>query len=161
MLELARVSPGPAQQIDGVSLVPLLEGRPIAPRPLFWHYPHYGNQGGEPSSIIRQGDWKLIHYWEDGHNELYNLATDIGEKRDLAQTEPRRADGLWTTLQAWLRETNAPVPQPNPEYQPIWAGQQRDEALSLKMKLEQQHARFLNPDWQPDPAWWGSLVPKD
>ena len=42
----------------------LLQGKSIPERALYWHYPHYGNQGGEPSSIIRQGDWKLIHYYE-------------------------------------------------------------------------------------------------
>ena len=56
----------PAKQVvDGVN-VPLLKGGKIAKRPLYWHYPHYGNQGGEPSSIISQNDWKLIHYHEDG-----------------------------------------------------------------------------------------------
>ena len=43
---------------------------------LFWHYPHYGNQGGQPSSIIEKDKWKMIHYWEDGHHELHKLNTD-------------------------------------------------------------------------------------
>ena len=53
LLQLAGVTNSPKQIVDGVSLVPLLKGGSLAPRPLFWHYPHYGNQGGEPSSIIR------------------------------------------------------------------------------------------------------------
>ena len=64
--------------------MPLLKGGSIPDRPLFWHYPHYGNQGGEPSSIITENDWKLIHYHEDGRDELYHLATDQEEQRDLA-----------------------------------------------------------------------------
>ena len=74
ILELAGLPLRPEQHVDGVSLAPLLKGGKIAGRPLFWHYPHYANQGGEPSSIIRSGDWKLIHYWEDNRNELYELS---------------------------------------------------------------------------------------
>jgi hypothetical protein len=76
--------------VDGVSLVPLLKGKAIQDRPLYWHYPHYGNQGGEPSSIIMEGDWKLIHYHEDGRDELYHLGNDISEQNDLFAKEKIR-----------------------------------------------------------------------
>jgi arylsulfatase A-like enzyme len=158
ILQLAGVSVQPKQPMDGVSLVPLLTGGSIASRPLFWHYPHYGNQGGEPSSIIHEGDWKLIHYWEDGHDELYQLSTDIGEKNDLAPSQPQRAAGLWAKLETWLKDTGAAIPQPNPQYQPIWGEQQRKAALELKTKLEKQHTAYLHPGWQPNPTWWKSLV---
>ena len=161
LLQLAGVKQQPKQIIDGVSLVPLLEGGSIAPRPLFWHYPHYGNQGGEPSSIIRQGNWKLIHYWEDGHNELYDLAADIGERHDLTAGEPERTASLWSQLQAWLKETEAKIPQPNPDYQSAWAGQKHQAALDEEKRLEKEHAAWFEPDWQPNPTWWKSLVPKD
>jgi arylsulfatase A-like enzyme len=161
LLQLAGVAVPPKQTIDGVSLLPLLQGGQIAARPLFWHYPHYGNQGGEPSSIIRQSDWKLIHYWEDGRNELYNLANDIGEQHDLSAGEIERTAKLWRELQAWLKETDAKIPQPNPDYNPVWAEQQQQAALVQKSRLEKQHADFLNPDWQPDPTWWKSLTTKD
>ncbi len=161
LLELAGVKSAPKQTIDGVSLVPLLKGGSITPRPLFWHYPHYGNQGGEPSSIIRSGDWKLIHYWEDGRNELYNLAADIGEQHDLTAAETQRAADLWLQLQAWLKSTDAKLPQPNPEYQPAWAEQKHQAVLKQKENLEKQHAQFLKPNWQPDPTWWKSLQTKD
>lgn len=156
LLQLAGVTNAPKQIIDGVSLLPLLTGGGLPSRPLFWHYPHYGNQGGEPSSIIRSGDWKLIHYWEDGHNELYNLAADIGEQHDLSATETKRADNLWSQLQAWLKSTGAKFPQPNPDYKPAWAEQRRNAALKQKAQLEKQNAEFLNPNWQPDPTWWKS-----
>jgi hypothetical protein len=78
LLELAGIELKPEEHSDGMSLVPLLKGSTISERPLIWHYPHYGNQGGEPSSIIRLGEWKLIHYYEDGREELYNLKSDLG-----------------------------------------------------------------------------------
>ena len=103
ILQLAGLPLRPEQHVDGVSLVPLLKGGKIADRPLFWHYPHYGNQGGEPSSIIRKDDWKLIHYWEDNRNELYHLPDDIGEQHDLAKQEAARTAQLWAELQAGSR----------------------------------------------------------
>ena len=161
LLQLAGLPLRPQQHVDGASLVPLLAGGSIEPRALYWHYPHYGNQGGEPSSVIRKGDWKLIHYWEDGRNELYNLADDIGEQRDLAARETARAAALWTELEAWLASAGARLPHPNPEYREEWAEQQRKDALALKERLEKEHAEVHKPDWQPNPTWWKSLVPKN
>jgi arylsulfatase A-like enzyme len=161
LLELAGLPPRPRQHVDGVSLVPLLKGGSIAARPLFWHYPHYGNQGGEPSSTIRQGDWKLIHYWEDNRNELYHLPDDIGEQHDLASKEVERTRKLWAQLDVWLKETGAKIPQPNPNYTQAMAEQHRKAALALKARLEKSHAAYLHPDWQPNPTWWDSLVTKD
>ena len=161
LLALAGVTPPPGQPIDGVSMVPLLKGGTIAPRPLFWHYPHYGNQGGEPSSTIRSGDWKLIHYWEDGRNELYDLAADQGEQHDLALSAAERTAQLWDELQAWLEQTRAKIPQPNPAYDSAWTVQKEQAALTLKNKLETDHAQLLQPDWQPDPTWWNSQTTRD
>jgi len=161
ILQLAGLPLRPQQHVDGVSLVPLLKGGRIAPRPLFWHYPHYGNQGGEPSSIIQKRDWKLIHYWEDDRNELYYLPDDLGEQRDLAKQEPARTAELWSELQAWLKETGARIPQPYPQYDPAWAKQHQKGNEALKARLEQSHAAHLHADWQPDPTWWKSLVPND
>lgn len=160
ILQLAGLPLWPQHHVDGVSLVPLLNGSRIAARPLFWHYPHYGNQAGEPSSIVRVGDWKLIHYWEDGRNELYHLPGDIGEQRDLAQQEPARTSQLCGELQAWLTETGAKRPQPNPDYQEAW-GCNRNKPRWASRRLDRQHADYLESDWQPDPAWWKSLTTKD
>src|SRR5262249_7175279 len=142
LLQLVGLPLLPKQHVDGVSLVPLLKGDGIAPRPLFWHYPHYGNQGGEPSSIIQKADWKLIHYWEDNRNELYHLAEDIGEQSDLASKEPARTSQLWSELQAWLKETGAKIPKPYPDYNPAWAEQNRQAAKNLKARLEKNHATY-------------------
>lgn len=161
VLQLAGLPLTPEQHRDGVSLVPLLKGGELAPRPLFWHYPHYGNQGGEPSSIVQKNDWKLIHYWEDNRNELYYLPDDIGEQRELAQQEAARTAQLWAELHAWLKETGARIPPPNPAYDPAWADQQQKSHQALKARLEQSHAAYLEPGWQPDPTWWKSLVPQD
>lgn len=161
ILQLAGLPLRPQQHVDGVSLVPLLKAGTIAPRPLFWHYPHYGNQGGEPSSIIQKSDWKLIHYWEDNRNELYHLPDDIGEQHDLANQETARTGRLWAELQAWLKETGARIPQPYPQYNQAWAERHQKANQALKVRLEQSHAAYLDAGWQPDPTWWKSLVPRD
>lgn len=161
ILQLAGLPLNPQQHVDGVSLVPLLKGGPLASRPLFWHYPHYGNQGGEPSSIIQEGDWKLIHYWEDHRDELYHLPDDVGEQHDLAKKEPSRVGQLRTKLQAWLNETNARIPRPNPQFMDAWAEQHANAALAEMQMLEQSHAKILERNWQPDPTWWKSLVTDD
>ena len=107
-----------AGDVDGVSLLPLLRGGSLRPRALFWHYPHYSNQGGEPGSAIREGDWKLIEWYEDGSLELYNLRDDIGEKTNLASTHRDKAERLHAQLVAWRKSVNALMPTPNPEWKP-------------------------------------------
>jgi arylsulfatase A-like enzyme len=116
-LDMAEVDPIPAQHCDGVSILPLLKGRDGLEREaIFWHYPHYGNQGGTPGSSVRAGDYKLIEFFEDGRLELYNLREDIGEERDLAHDEPARAKELHEMLVDWRARVEARIPQPNPDY---------------------------------------------
>lgn len=159
LLELAGLTPRPEQHLDGVSLVPLLRGETIAERPLIWHYPHYGNQGGEPSSVYRQGPWKLIHYYEDGRNELYRLDEDLGEQNDLAAVEPDRVALMKRNLDAYLNSVSAKFPQPDPRYTAA-GGLAKQQQIRNKLlpQLERQHARFLQPDFQPNANWWGSRV---
>ena len=164
-LELAGI-PDPGEQlIDGRSIVSLLEGEPdreIAERDLFWHYPHYGNQGGEPSSMIRSGPWKLIHYHEDGHDELYNLESDPGEQNDLLDDNRAEASKLRQRLDNWLLDVGARFPDPDPEYDPEKEiARLRELEHELMPKLEAQHAEYLDPDWQPNEDWWGSQVTSD
>ena len=118
MLEMAGLPLKPKQHVDGVSLVPLLKGGKIPPRPLFWHYPHYGDQGGRPGSVIRKGDWKLIEFFEDGRLELYNLRKDIGEKHDLSKKYPEKVKELHAELVAWRKKVGAKLPTPNPNWKP-------------------------------------------
>jgi hypothetical protein len=142
-----------------VSLVPVLKGGNISSRPLYWHYPHYGNQGGEPSSILRVGDWKLIHYYEDGRNELYDLESDPGEQNDVASQHADRTREMAAQLQAWLAEVGARYPTPNPNYDAQLAARQQAQIRTVGIQsLEKQAARFLDPDYDPKNRWWGSQV---
>ena len=145
-LEAASAEPMPEQHCDGVSILPLLtkqtEGgvpglacRPcssesstackqaVAPtageltdRPIYWHYPHYGNQGGTPGSSVRQGDWKLIEFFEDDRLELYNLRDDLSEDHNLAAEHPDITVRLHGLLTAWRESVEAAIPQRNPDW---------------------------------------------
>ena len=119
ILEIAGVTRPRKQILDGVSLVPLLKQTGALKRDaLYWHYPHYSNQGAFPGAAIRQGDFKLIEFYEDGHQELYNLKDDIGETNNLADKMPLKATELRRMLDAWLKEMNARMPTPNPNFDP-------------------------------------------
>ena len=157
LLELTGIPVPKKQDVDGVSIVPLLKGGAIADRPLYWHYPHYGNQGGEPSSIITQDDWKLIYYHEDGRDELYHLTKDPAEKHDLARREPSKAKALRAKLDAWLKSTDAKLPAKDATFD-LAKREARWESLKSKGKvgLEKRHANYLAPGYKPNKNWWGS-----
>ena len=119
LLDLAGLPLKPEQHLDGVSIVPLLKGATMdRGKPLFWHYPHYSNQGGAPNGVIREGAWKLIEWYEDGALELYNIPQDIGEKNNLAAKEPDRVKALHEKLIAWRKDVKAVMPTPNPKFNP-------------------------------------------
>ena len=109
--------------VDGVSLKPLLRGSGLPERPLFWHYPHYSDQGGKPAGAVRLGEWKLIEFYEDGRLELYHLSDDPGEKRNLVVREAGRAKNLHAMLADWRRSVDASMPTPNPNYDPARASE--------------------------------------
>lgn len=115
LCEIAGVAPG---KVDGRSLVPLLHGKKEDERPLFWHYPHYSDQGGSPAGAVRLGEWKLIEFYEDGRLELYHLGDDPGEQRNLARREAARAKKLHALLADWRHSVDAAMPAPNPNYDP-------------------------------------------
>ena len=120
ILELAGLQAEPRQHSDGRSFAGLLTGK-MSPEehPLFWHYPHYSNQGGRPGGAIRDGRFKLIWFYETGSIELYDLEEDPGEKSDLSDSLPEIAGSMKEKLDSWLRETGASMPAPNPVYQPF------------------------------------------
>jgi len=128
ILEMAGVRKPQGYVLDGESLVPVLKGSGLLPpRAIFWHFPAYlepdsGRRGPwktTPCSVVRQGDWKLIEFFEDGHLELYNLKDDIGEKMNLAPTKPDKAEELHRVLLDWRASIRAPVPTVrNPKYDP-------------------------------------------
>ena len=128
-------------------------------RPLYWHYPHYGNQGGEPSSIIMQGDWKLIHYLESGQDELYDLGKDLGEQNDLSKNRPLKTKKMRAQLDQWLKETKATFPTPDPKFDSAkrdarWAHMKNN----VKKGMEEKAARYFNENFIPSKNWWGSSV---
>ncbi len=119
LLELAGVKPPAGKIIDGESLVPLLKGTGSLKRDtLYWHYPHYHPGGATPYSAIREGDWKLIEFFEDNHVELYNLKDDLSEQTDLAAKEVTRVAKLKTKINDWRQAVGAQLPSPNPDYDP-------------------------------------------
>jgi len=118
ILDLTGVGPAPAQPLDGRSLAGVLRGGDLARDALFWHYPHYHPGGATPYSAIRSGPWRLIHFYEDDRDELYDLAADPGETTDLATTQPAKAAELRSTLDTWLADVAAQLPTPNPDADP-------------------------------------------
>jgi arylsulfatase A-like enzyme len=113
-------APAPRQVLDGEDLSPLWRdpNAKLKRDAIFQHFPGYLGAGGNtwrttPVSLIRQGDWKLMEYLEDGRLELYNLCEDIGETRNLAQAHPEKAQAMLERLRAWRTEVKAPLPGPN------------------------------------------------
>ena len=98
--------------VDGVSLVPVLRkpDASLTRDALYWHYPHY-YPTTSPVSSIRQGDWKLLHYYEDDHVELYNLADDLGEEQDLTSGRAEVAAELRQKLDGILGDADAQFPK--------------------------------------------------
>jgi arylsulfatase A-like enzyme len=115
LLELAGLKQKPDQHLDGQSLVPLLKdagSKTLKRDALFWHYPHYSNQGGVPGAAIRMGRYKLIERFEDGRVHLYDLEGDLGERTDLAEKMPDRVDAMRLRLHDWYKDVDAKFLQP-------------------------------------------------
>lgn len=106
-----------SQLYDGESILPVLSGNKYNKlRPLFWHYPHYHHD--RPSGAVRLGKYKLIEFYDDGHLELYNLEDDVGEKHNLVNQMPGKANQLWALLYDWRISVDAKMPVPNPAFNP-------------------------------------------
>ena len=117
ILEIAGLEMQGDPRLDGTSLVPLLRGgERLTREALYWHYPHYGNQGGAPGGAVRAGRWKLIEWYEGDRAELYDLESDLGEKHDLAASHPEKVKELREKLAAWRREVGARMPSANPAF---------------------------------------------
>jgi uncharacterized sulfatase len=105
----------PNDNLDGRSFVDILTGKPSGEdRDIFWHYPHYHHS--RPASAIRSGRYKLIHFYEDGRQELYDLKEDIGEWHDISNTRPEVTRKLAGKLEHWLEDTEALLPVENRDY---------------------------------------------
>lgn len=98
----------PADHLDGKSFkAALLEDKNYKRGDIFWHYPHYSNQGSRPSGAMRSGDYKLVVHYDNDTYELYNLREDIGEQHNLADKKPRLLKKMKAKFNKWLNEVNA------------------------------------------------------
>ncbi len=113
LLELtgAPVPPG----LDGVSFANGLLGGNIPERKLFWHFPHYTNQGGRPSGAMRDGNWLLVELYDEDKAELYDLSIDSGEHQDIAEQHPGRVTSMCASLDRWRNENKVQYNVPNPD----------------------------------------------
>ena len=163
LLDLANIPLLENQHKDGISLKPILSGKTIEnKRPLYWHYPHYGNQGGEPSSIIQQNGWKLIHYWEDGKEELFKLPSTENDALNVANEYPEVAKSMSAQLLSWLKNVDAKYPQKDSLYD---ENKRRLRLQNIKTKklqsLEKNRLKVLSKDFEPNKNWWKSKVTID
>lgn len=116
-LEVSDTKKPEQQVLDGVSMMPLLKKSGQLDRDaIFWHYPHYSNQGGLPAGAIREGDFKLIEHYQDGCLELYNVVDDVGEQHDLSASRPKQTAAMKLRFREWLASVGARIPLPNPNY---------------------------------------------
>ncbi len=110
----------PNQHVDGVNLQPLLTGAgSLTDRALFWHFPHYNDHPSSvPSSVIRKGSWKLIETLDPEGMELYNLANDLSETKNVADSKSVKVEELRRELDAWRQQVGAEMMKLNPDYSP-------------------------------------------
>ncbi|WP_245986170.1 sulfatase [Marinoscillum furvescens] len=150
------------EEVDGISLLPLMAGDTLPERPLYWHYPHYSNQGGDPAAMVRLGDYKLIHYWETDAAQLYHLGNDPQEVVDLSDSLPEKTRELDELLLGWLSARDAKYPELVEGFD---LGLEKADAIKketvLKPKLEKRRKNMLRDDYQPNEDWWESEVTRD
>lgn len=131
-LEMAGLSARKDEHLDGVSIWPLLKdgGADLKREKLYWHYPHYHRT--KPYGAIREGDWKLIEFFEDGELELFHLKSDPFEEKNLAAEDPKKAGILLEQLKKWRKEVGAQMMTPNPAYDPDRASGRRKKPKKKK-----------------------------
>jgi arylsulfatase A-like enzyme len=125
LLAAVGLAPQAGQLLDGESLMPLLkETGQLKRDAIYWHYPHYHASStlATPYGAVRQGDYKLIEFYEDGRLELFNVKDDISEAHNLASEQPQRAAQMKKRLDDWRRDVAAQMPTANPNYDPAKDG---------------------------------------
>jgi arylsulfatase A-like enzyme len=150
LLDFAQVPKAAQPPTDGVSLARLLTGSGSAPRrSLFWHFPHYTNQGGRPGGAVREGRWKFIEFYDTGVTELFDLDTDPGEKESVAERHPRRVRRMAQSLATWRQSMSVQTNTPNPNL---------DEARFRALYVDFDPSRFqpleaTAADWTRVAQW--------
>jgi arylsulfatase A-like enzyme len=130
ILALSGVGPDATGPLDGRDLSEVLRGGTLDREAIYWHYPHYHPGGATPYSAIRAGSWRLVHFYEDGHDELFDLANDPGETTDLAARETQRTARLKADIDAWLLDVGAQIPVKNPNADPNRDGKPKPKNAS-------------------------------
>ena len=147
---LAKITPPAIQDFQDLSPV-LFDSKPRTDtRVLCWHQPHYMNQGSQPGGVIREGDWKLIEFYETGRMELFNLSKDPSETLDLAAVEPARVAAMRGKLEAWRRNVGAKPMVANPQFnRSLWneCFVKLDPTL-IKAAATSEAMRPLQADWR-------------
>ena len=140
--------------LDGVSFAAGLLGTgDFSDRPLYWHFPHYTNQGGRPSGAMREGDWLLVEYYDEERAELYDLSSDPGEQHDIAAGEPEQLRYMQSDLDDWRRANHVQYNTPNPDC---------DEPRFQALYVEIDPGRFdpataTDAEWESMQEWRGSM----
>lgn len=151
----------PPTGIDGLSLATLLRDKtPLEPRALYWHYPHYANQGCKPGGAVLYGQQKLIEFYEDGRQELFDVQADMREGRNLHDELPAVVSALNGKLHSWLTSVDAQMPTPNPQYEPNPPG--KDGRIEILSKTARVHGLQLRYEPMPHKNTLGFWVrPQD
>jgi len=144
---------------DGESLVPLLNGAKVDRGALYWHYPHYANQGSKPGGAVRAGNYKLIEYFENGRRELFDVVKDVGEGRNLIEEKVDVAKELAKMLADWRAAVGAKMPTPNPDYVPN--SQAKDGTITMHARSAEVHGVMLRFEPLPHKNTLGYWVNKD
>jgi arylsulfatase A len=139
---------------DGISLAGLIaRDEAPRPRPLFWHFPHYTNQGSRPGGAVRESTWKLIEHYEDGRCELFDLEKDPGETTDVSAREPARVAGLRGKLEKWRRDVGAQENTANTAFNArLWQQLYRD--IDVSQLAAEPTAAAMTKKLQP----WRTLM---
>ncbi len=147
-------------KFDGRNLAPLLGGGELEYTPTFyWHYPHYANQGSRPGGAIRDGNWKLIEFYDRERRELFDISKDVSESRNLAADKPDVVKELAKKLADWRTDVGAKMPTPNADYKPN--PQAADGSITLKGLTGDAHGVMLRFEPLPHKNTFGFWVNKD
>jgi arylsulfatase A-like enzyme/lysophospholipase L1-like esterase len=140
LLQMAGLSLMPNQHTGGISITPIFNNKKIERDALYWHYPHYGNQGGAPAAAIRMGKWKLIEWYENTTIELFDLEKDKEEQNNVAGANVEIKNKLLNMLHNWQKKENAIMPTVNPNAN----NKDKTEAVSLTVTDTSYLADVIN-----------------